>query len=69
MKTNLHEIDHGYFIEFVAETIEDAALLCRMAINSTKELGSVDTYAEGKDVSTQVVIGRRKNSTAKIPRP
>lgn len=62
-------MDHGYFIEFSSDTVEDAALLVRMGMNFTKDAPSLSVYAGKTQFDAQLLIGRRKNSTTQIQTP
>ena len=67
MKTELMEHAGCFEVAFTAETAEDAAKLCRMGVNATKEVRSVHAYAYSSNtISGSVVIGKRKQATGMI---
>ena len=64
-------IENGgcFSVEFKAETIADAALLSRMAVNATKEIRNLNAYAHNDGTfSGSIVIGKAKNNDSSLRR-
>lgn len=65
MKVTFQEFDECFSIDLHAEDLEECALLVRLGLNATKDLRSVTSYAY-KDISSAIVIGKRKNHTSMV---
>ena len=69
MKVNAVEFEGCYSLELIAETIEDAAFLVRMGMDSTRELRSVGTNVyKDNTVRGHVVVGKRKQFDSVVPK-
>lgn len=68
MKVELHEYSGCFSISLVAETVEEAAKLVRMGMNSTKDLRYLRTYAYDTGVSADVVLGKSKRADSSVPK-
>lgn len=68
MRVELHEYDGCFEISLVAETVEEAAQLVRMGMNTTKELRYQRTYAYQSGISADVVLGKSKRADASVPK-
>lgn len=67
MKITIDENHDNFMIRTEAETIQEAALLVRMGINSTKELRYSTAYATNDSVFHTLVIGKAKNANCEVP--
>jgi len=67
MKLKLIEYDGYFSLDCEAETVADAALLVRMAVNANKEIRYIDTCAN-KDgtISADLTIAKRRKQTSSI---
>jgi hypothetical protein len=69
MKVAIIEFDGCFAVELEAENMDDAAMLMRFGANTTKELRSVNVYAQkGGVFEGSVVFGKRKNASSRINR-
>ena len=73
MKAELTEHEGCFAIELEAETVVEAALIARFAINHTKEIrgtgGRVDKpIGQESCFSAYIVVGKRKDAGSSIPR-
>jgi hypothetical protein len=67
VKVVLYECERSFGMEFTPETMQDAALLVRFALNATKDVRGIDTVASSDGVFTgYVVLGKRKNSDGSV---
>jgi len=67
MKITMTEFDGCFSFDMVAETVEDAALLARFAVNRTTEALHVSSNAYQDGTFTgELVIGKAKNATTEI---
>lgn len=66
MKITLSEYDSCFSLDFVAETLEDAAKMSRMAQNCTRELRGVETYVDKTAFNSSIIIGKSKKATSRI---
>lgn len=68
MTVNISEYDAGFSINFIAESLDEAAKLVRLGMNSTKELRSLSTYAtQTGNISSAVFIGKAVRSSSEVP--
>ena len=67
MKIQIHEFDGCFSIDITAETMADAALLVRMARDTTKETRHFSTtpFRDGEFI-THITLGKRRRSRAVI---
>jgi hypothetical protein len=67
MKLIFKEFDHDFYLNFVAEDMQEAALLVRFGMNATKELRHTSTSVESSGhFSANISIGKRKNASGYI---
>lgn len=67
MKFTLLEHDGCFGFEIEPESIADAALLVRFALNATKEVRGIDTTAYSNGTfKTYLVLGKRKKANGEI---
>lgn len=70
MKLLYCEDEACFALDFDAETLEDAAFLVRLGMNSTNELRSLQSCVNQKGgFASSVVIAKRKQSTDTIQKP
>lgn len=63
MKITLTEWDGCFGFEMEAETLADAALLTRFALNATNEIRSLDTLAhQAGQFTGSLVLGKHKHA-------
>ena len=70
MKAAMYEDGGEFTIKMSAETVPEAAMLVRFAVNRTNTLRLVDTAAYKGDagIETFVCVTKRKNSQSGVPR-
>lgn len=66
MKISLTEHSEQFHFHLTPETLEDASLLTRMAMNSTKRAPGVYAYAGDKTINGGVSIGKRHDARTRI---
>ncbi len=69
MKAEINEYDGCYAIDLTAETVEDAAKLVRLGMNTTKELRSLESYVSqsGTFFSASCVVAKAHKASNQIP--
>ena len=67
MKVTMNEHESCFSIDLEAETMEDASMLVRFGMNSTKELkySAANSYKDGTFYGS-VTIGKRKRTVTRI---
>jgi hypothetical protein len=68
MKLTAGEYRGCFAFELEPESIAEAALLTRFALNSTKELRAAQTFANEDGFRTSIVIGKLKNPISGVKR-
>lgn len=70
MKVQMYEHDGEFAIRLDAETVSEAAMLVRFAVNRTNNLRLVGTAAYKGDhgIQTFVCVTKRRNSQSAVPR-
>lgn len=69
MQIQLIENGGCFSVEFKAETMQDAALLVRLAKNGTREVRCLDTYAHADGAFTgHIVIGKDRRESSSVRR-
>ena len=67
MKITLQEHSEGFAFDFTPETVADAAMLSRLALNCTKEVRMVQVIARrDHTIDGYLELGKRKNDTGTI---
>lgn len=68
MKCRITEFSSGFGICLDPETMAEASLLVRMAINATKEVQTMQTAARNEQISTWIEIGKLRNGSPLVPK-
>lgn len=69
MKITMNEYEKSFSFSMEAETMADAALLARYAINVTSEVMAAESYANTDGtVAGYCVLGKRRKATSTIAR-
>lgn len=68
MKAEPNEYNEDFWINLTAETLEEAAMLVRLGINSTAELKLCEASAIGKEIAAVIEIGKRKSPKFWLPK-
>lgn len=67
MKIQITEHEGCFGLDITPESMAEAALLTRLALNATKEVRSLDTTAAGSgDFNTWIVFGKRRRPTSSV---
>jgi hypothetical protein len=66
MKIRLYEHTETFSLNLEAETVKEAALLIRFALNATKQVKYTGCGAIGDEVNAQIMIGRRARPTGSV---
>ena len=68
MKTTFTEYNGCFGVDLSAETIDEAALLTRFAINRTTEIRIASGFvSQSGEFNVSIVLGKRKQPTGEIP--
>jgi hypothetical protein len=69
MKIELHEYEGCFSFDLTAESVADAALIARLAVNATKDVRGCSAHAsEDGEFTGAFTVGKRKESTGSIPK-
>jgi len=69
MKIELYEFDDCFDISLEAETVEEAARIIRMGMNSKKDLNYVIASAfDDQTIFGSISIGKRKRGHSEVPK-